>query len=202
VPFHDFRVEMLGDVRGATRVALHERLLGHLRVLTGSRRRELGRLFWRLVVPGLSDDKADDRCLADHRQAIDAAWKAVRCHAESAPTDRDELTYVLAELPWQVLLASPKDVAALIELDATTTDEGRRNLRDVLYSAASTGVHGRTVGEDSPRWTATLRQAGVAAKTLPNGSAGARFYLDVEEMARRELDDDRREDDEERRGWH
>jgi hypothetical protein len=202
VPFHDYGVEMLGDRQREARVALYSQLLGHLDALATWRRRELGRLFWRLALPGLPDDEPDEPRVADRREELKTAWQALNdCAGRRSRTDREALTEVLFELPWQALLSSPHEVAALIDLDGTANGDDQPSFEDALHAAASAGGHGRTVGEDSPRWKATAQQAGAAAAALPKGSAAARFYMSVEEMARRELDKDRREDDEERQGW-
>lgn len=201
VPFHDYGVEMLGKAEGPARTTLHAQLLAQLHALTGWCRRELGRLFWRLALPRISDDKPDEQRIAGRRDELQAAWQATLDYARS-DGDRKALVDVLREAPWQAVLSSPQEVAALIELERPDGDEDRASLEDALHTATSTGMHGRTVGEDSPRWTTTAEQAGTAAAALAAGSAGARFFLAVKEMARRELDDDRRKDAEEREGWH
>lgn len=202
VPFHDYGVEMLGEAHGAARVELHVRLLDQLGALAGWRRSELGRLFWRLALPGLSDDKPDEQRIAGRRDELQAAWQAILDFAARGDADRNALVKVLCTAPWQAVLASPQEVAALIELEGPLSDEHGAGLEDALHTAARSGMHGRTVGEDSPRWTATSEQSASAAEALAAGSAGARFFLGLQEMACRELDKDRRKDAEEREGWH
>lgn len=75
---------------------------------------------------------------------------------------------MLFELPWQVLLIRPDWVARLLE-----TDDAKKHLEDGLHAAAVNGMHGRTVGEDSPRWTATLVGAQAALEQVDSGSAAA-----------------------------
>jgi hypothetical protein len=202
VPFHDYGVEMLGGARGQARVALHARLLEPLGEIPDWRRHELGRLFWRLTLPALSDDKPDDERVAARRAELQAAWKAVCDFAAGSRADRRALVDVLSEAPWQVVLSSPTEVAALVELESPLRSDDRAGLENALRTAAATGMHSRTGWEDSPRWTTTAEQARTAAAALRPGSPGARFYLRVEEMAIRELDTDRGKDDEERQGWH
>jgi hypothetical protein len=47
-----------------------------LPTLAGWRRRELARIFWRLVVPGLRDD-AFEEAVEEREAEIEAAWNAI-----------------------------------------------------------------------------------------------------------------------------
>ncbi|MBS1885618.1 MAG: ATP-binding protein [Actinobacteria bacterium] len=60
VPWDDYGIEMLGEARGEKLVDLLARLIAPLPTLEGWRRRELTRIFWRLVIPGFREDKLDE----------------------------------------------------------------------------------------------------------------------------------------------
>lgn len=200
VPFHDYGVEMLGNAQSAERLKLHTRLLTEVGDLSGQRARDLGLLYWRLALPGLSDDEPDADRVTGRNQELKIAWQAIGDWA--VRPSRDNIAHVLSEAPWQAVLAEPQVVADLLTLEDPLDEGSRMSIRAALRSATESGMHGRTIGEDSPRWKATIEQARTAGDALPAGSAGAQFFSDLEKMARRELERERREDEEERRGWH
>jgi hypothetical protein len=201
VPLHDYGVELLGGAEGPARVALHSRLLQALRSMSRWRRRELGRLYWRLAIPGIRDDQPDPERLAANETQLGAAWEAIDEFASHQPGHLEAIGDILDEVPWQVLLVTPVKVSRLLELEAATQASDSKDIANALSGAASFGLHGRTVGEASPRWTETARQARSAVKLLGPATVGGKFFQQVELMAQRELDNDRTEDDDEREGW-
>jgi hypothetical protein len=201
VPFDDYRIEMLEGVRGQDLVELLGRLLEPLPTLEGWRRRELTRIFWRLVVPGLRDDKFDE-VMVEREPEVEAAWQAIDGYARGAGADLAALADFLDEAPWQVVLAKPTAVASLLELDESSGDAGHHPLAGALRSAMSYGGYGRTLGEASPRSAETAERAKVAAEGLEPGSAGARLFQDLAAAAICDIDRDGRQDQEEMLGWH
>ena len=201
IPYDDYRIEMLGGATGDDLVALLARLLEQLPTLAGWRRRELTRIFWRLVVPGLRDDRLDE--VVEHRGAeIGAAWKAIYEYAGRVGSDLVALVDFLVETPWQIVLAKPAAIASLLELDKPSGGDERRSLAGAIRSAMNCGSYGRTLGEVSPRSAETAERAQAAANELQADSPGRRLFADLAAAARREIERDRREDDEEMLGWH
>ncbi|MBA3866176.1 MAG: hypothetical protein H0X42_07505 [Solirubrobacterales bacterium] len=200
VPYDDFRIEMLPGT-GEDLVDLLGRLLEPLPTLAGWRRRELARIFWRLVVPGLRDDELDE-VVAEREAEIEAAWQAIDDHGGRSDSDLVALADFLDETPWQVVLAAPNAVALLLERDEAAGGDGHRPLAEAIRAAMSYGGYGRTLGEASPRSAETARRAGAAIDGLEAGSAGARLFEKIAAAASREIDRDRRQDDEEMLGWH
>lgn len=189
--FDDHSLEMLGDTVGPARSALHARLLCELDPARGLAAARAG-------PPVVASGAAGTLSRGAGRGARRRRRSAT---SPRAATPIAERWWMCAPAPVARGVVEPREVAALVELDAPLGDDDRA-LRDALRTAASSGIHGRTAGEDSPRWTVTASQAGSAAKALPAGSAGAHFCLGLQEMARVELNDDRRADAEERHGWH
>jgi hypothetical protein len=200
VPYDDYRIEMLPGATGEDLVDLLSRLLKPLPCLAGWRRRELARIFWRLVVPGLRDEEFDE-VVAEREAEIEAAWEAINDHAGGPGSDLTAVVDFLDETPWQVALAAPTAVASLLERHGAGPD-GNRRLADAIRAAMSFGGYGRTLGEASPRLATTAEQATAAANELEEGSAGARLFAEVAAAASGEIDRDRRQDDEEMLGWH
>lgn len=196
VPFHDYGTEMLGSTTGEQRTELHATLLGALDGLDAWGRRQLGQIYWRLAVPGLPDDDYED-FIAGRAEQIDAALTAVDRHLADNPGSMQAVRDVLFELPWQVLLARPAWVDALL----TDHDDAEEHLSSGLRAAAVGGMHGRTVGQDCPRWVAAAASAQGAGEQLAGGSPGTVFYADLAGYAQCQIENDRREDDQERDGW-
>ncbi len=197
VPFHDFGVEMLGSATGDERTALHAQLLDGISGLTGWRVRELGQIYWRLALPGISDEAPAEELIAERAEQLDAALVACETYASTPEADQALLGDVLFELPWQVLFARPHWVARLLEC----SEDPSGPIPEGLHAAGFTGIHGRSVGEDSPRWTATLAGAEAAVDEVAEGSVAAEFFANLARLAQREIDSDRREDEDERSGW-
>lgn len=174
----------------------HAKLLVELGSFDGWRVRELGKLYWRLALPRVSDDEPDDEPLAGRDAQLDAALVALVEYLAGSDPQVQSVGDMLFELPWQVLFVRPDWVARLLE-----ADDAENHLEGGLHAAAAQGIHGRTVGEDSPRWTATLAGAQAALEQVEPGSAPAALYADLARLAQREIDKDRREDDEARAGW-
>jgi hypothetical protein len=201
VPWDDYGIEMLGAAEGGQLADLLGRLIEPLPTLAGWRRRELTRIFWRLVAPGFREDELNE--LIQQRAAqIEAAWKSIVDYSGEAGTDSEALVDFLAETPWQVVLMNPGAVASLLEMDAPSQNDERRSFAAAIRAAIAYGGHGRTLGETSPRHAETAARAQAAADQLPTGSAGALLFGELAAAARNEIDRDRREDEEEMQGWH
>ncbi len=198
VPFHDYGVEMLGDTSGDERIALHSQLLAQLGELPSWRLGELGRIYWRLALPGLPDDDPAAELVANRSTHLNAALAAVERYLTTAEPDVERLAELVSELPWQAVLADPQWVGRLLEVEDSTAVE---RLKSSLEAAAIGGLHGRTLGEDSPRWTATRAGAQTALKQVLPGSPGATFFASLARHAQRQIDDERSEDEQRRSGW-
>lgn len=201
MPYDDYRIEMLPGMTGEDLIDLLDRLLEPLPGLAGWRRRELARIFWRLVVPGLRDEELDE-VVAERGADIEAAWQAIDDHAAGPGSDLAAVADFLDETPWQVVLAAPTAVASLLERHEAAGSDGHRRLADAICAAMSHGGYGRTLGEASPRLATTAERATAAANELEAGSAGARLLAEVAAVASSDIDRDRRQDDEEMLGWH
>jgi hypothetical protein len=201
VPYDDFRIEMLPGTTSGDLVDLLGRLLKPLPGLAGWRRRELARIFWRLVVPGLWDDEFDE-VVAEREAEIEAAWQAIDDHAGGPGSDLTAVVGFLDETPWQVVLAAPTAVASLLKRHEAAGCDGHRRLEGAIRAAMSHGSYGRTLGEASPRLATTTERATAAASELEAGSAGERLFAEVAAAASSDIDRDRRQDDEEMLEWH
>jgi hypothetical protein len=197
VPFHDFGVDMLPADR-QQRVSTLGSILGHANEARGWSLREIGRLIWRLAVPGLDEDASDpEEQLAARAEVIDDALAELGSWIVAAEED-DVVTELLFEFPWLVLLERPDWVHTVLEESPGTR---RAAVESGLHAAAFGGGHGRTLGEDSPRLTRTAEAARAAADGLPAGSAAARLFSDIARIARKEIEQERRRDDELDAGW-
>ena len=145
IPFHDYGVEMLGETTSEERAALHSRLIAELGNFDAWRARELGKIYWRLALPGIPDDEPADELLADRAVHLEAALAAVVGHLAGVDPQVERIRDLLIEIPWQVLFQRPDWVARLLK-----ADDAENHLQGGMQTAAVCGMHGRTLGEDSP----------------------------------------------------
>ncbi len=196
IPFHDYGVELLGETTSQERAALHSTLIAELGDFDAWRARELGKIYWRLALPGIPDDEPADELLADRADQLVAAVAAIVDHLAGVDPQVERVRDLLVELPWQALFQRPDLVARLLK-----ADDAENRLQSALRTSAVCGMHGRTVGEDSLRWTTKLIGAQAALQQVESGSAAAILYADLARVAEQEIESDRREDDAQRTGW-
>jgi hypothetical protein len=189
VPFRDSSIDQLADVSPDERRATLTRLLSCGESLDSWR--QLGRLFWRVGVPGF-DDIADKPAELD-AERVTEALDAFTDWALADATDASAVLEMLFELPWQLVLDRPEWVQRLLD---RTTGELREECMGGLHAAAfGGGAYGMT------RLTHIEATARSLVDELQSGSPAQRLYTAVATAARWQLDRDREENDELDAGW-
>jgi hypothetical protein len=190
VPFHDYNVDMLSGVGSEARRAALARLLSLAGALDSWRVRQLGRLFWRLGVPGFDDVRDEPAELVVERVA--EALDIFRDWAVSDATDPEAVLNALFEMPWQLVLEQPEWVQKV--LDETSGDR-RQHLVAGLHTAPFSGVYRTT------RTAHIEATAGKLAGELPAGSPAQTLYADLARIAKGYLEREQQEDEELESGW-
>jgi hypothetical protein len=197
VPFHNSDDALLEGAGGEQRIQLLMRLLSTGAAVDGRDHRSVAALYWRIAVPGLPDDEPDEERIAAAATGTAAAWRALLAAVE-AGANHDLVVCLLTELPWQVLLTSP---AAISELLDASSEEIAKEFSAALEAAGHLGFCGRTIGEDSKRWTSTQAHAHRHAAQLPRGARARGLWRAIEKRAMANLNEDRRHDQELRVDW-
>jgi hypothetical protein len=201
IPFNEFQSEPLADADKQTRRRVVDSLLLLGPDLNALDRRELGKLVWKLTVPGIDDADPDDKLLAERSEQIETALDALEGILETGERGIETATAVLFEMPWQIILDRYRWIAALLDRAQAIDAKHADSLGQSFFAGGIGGLHGRSMGEASPRWVRTADIAREALNALPPGSPGHRLFTDLLRAAERELEDDRKEDDEMEAGW-
>jgi hypothetical protein len=200
IPYHEAQGDLLGGLEGEKRARVMARLLEESRDLGCIGRRDLGKLFWSLTVAGLGFDDTDDEILSSQSGMIDCGLSVL----VSATTSKDPpvalLQDVLPEMPWQLALARLDVLGELIDAvqsKSTTAAEAVR--RGIYDSVVNGGLHGRTMGEESPRVRHAREAATAARDSATSGSLSRELYSEIVKWAEGTAAEDRLEDEE--GGW-
>jgi hypothetical protein len=200
IPYHEAQGDLLGGLEGEDRARAMGRLLEEGRDLEGMGRRDLGKLFWSLTVAGLGFDDTDDEILSSQSDMIDCGLSVLASTAMSKAPPIALLEDVLTEMPWQLALARLDALGGLlgaVQSKSPTTAEAVR--RGIYDSVVNSGLHGRTMGEESPR-VHNAREAAIASRdSAPSRSLSRELFSDIIEWAKQTAAEDRQEDEES--GW-
>jgi hypothetical protein len=197
VPYHEAPGDLLGNAEGEERERLLSRLIAEGRELPSTVHREFGKLYWSLTVAGVGHDDIDDEVLAAQATNITAGLAVLTAttRAEDAPVDL--LEDIFFEMPWQLALARLDVIATLLgDVEDQSVSASEAYARGVLGAVIFGGLHGRTMGQESPRVRRTREAAHTARDRAARGSQAWKLFSDMVKWAEREAADDRKEDEE------
>ena len=196
VPYSNFAGDLLKGVDGPERLSLLTSLVALAGKVGSWAARQLGSLVWTIAVPDIRDDTASTETLDDRSSQIAAAFEALEeCLADQTLTLKDG-GRILHQIPWQVVLGVPEWVDRILVFDS----DGK-GLDSSFRSASMAGIHGRSPGQDSPRWTSTLEQADRSKADQELGERSRELYAAIARIATKEIEGDRKQDEDEQADW-
>lgn len=158
--------------------------------------RELGQLFWSLSIPGLHLQDLNDEDTEAHVPTIAAAFDVFTAAAVGAELPEALVENLAMTMPWQFVLLNRERITSMLGAVEARSPEAAEELASSLFGAGIGGLHGRTMGQESPRVRRTIDLASEARDAAPAGSWAWKLYSDLLRWAEREAEDDRREDEE------
>lgn len=196
VSYHEADGDLLGESHGDERQSLMTQLINEGTALDRSTYRNLGQLFWSLTVPGVHLQDIDAHALATHASRIEIGFEVLNTAVSSDEVPEQLVENVVMTMPWQLVLHGANRITDILGEVEAQSPRDAEELAAAFLAAGIGGLHGRTMGHESPRVRQTIDLASQARSAALPGSWAWKLYSDLVRWAEREAEDDRREDEE------